>query len=301
MRIEQLSSFVEIAKCNSIHMAATNLNISSQALNKSLQNLEQELNVQLFHRSKRGVRLTEKGQVVFDAALDILARIDARKEDLRGEESQQKKKKKKLNLWISPMLSISVFPPAYAEFSSLYPNVSVFTCESYRENIIERVQKEPATVGLLLVSKQIADFFDNIPDDIELIELKDYPIMMVVSPRHALAGQKSISIRTLQDYPLIIFEVGGSTGVHALSKLGDFKIGLSSNNVTICENLLNKNQAVMYGFKPYVKRGVFPDFEHIPLADSSLTFTAYVAVNKNMPVENRKAAGAFINVFKHYL
>lgn len=301
MRLEQLAGLVEVAKCNSIHMAAHNINISSQALNKSLQNLELELGAQLLNRSKRGVRLTEKGEIAFAAAQDILARVDTLQSDLSNDGIKASRMSGKLDLCISPMISISVFPPTFAEFSSQNPNVPIFTCEYYRKDIIERVNSEPSTIGLLLVSKQITEFFDNIPDDVELIEFKDYPIMMAVSPRHALAGQKSISVSTLQGYPLIVFEVGRTTGVHALSSYGDFKVGLSSNNITICENMLNKDHAVMFSFEPYVKRGVFPNFEHIPLLGSEHTFTAYVAVNKHMPMENRAAAKAFIDIYKQYL
>lgn len=301
MRLEQLSGLAEIAKCCSISMAAKNIHISRQALDNSMRTLERELGCQLLERSERGVRLTENGKKAVIAARDILARLDALYADLANTASPRERIRGELSISISPMLGVSVLPFAFTEFRSLYPNVAVFTCEKYRQDIIGQIAENITTCGILLVSKLLVEFFDGIPDDIELFELTTFRTYAAVSPQHPLANRKTLTVGALSQYPIIVYEVGGASGVHSLSKLADFDVSLSTNNPVLCKDELNKGRAVMYSFQPYVQYNVFPDFVHIPLSDKRATLTAFVAINKNMPRQTREIVSAFVNVFTRYL
>lgn len=301
MRLEQLRELVEIACCNSLNQAARNMNISRQALTSSLQTLETELNCQILVRSKTGVHLTKDGEKVLVAAQDIIARMDTLRAELSNTNGSADRVRGKINLCVSPMINASILPLAFTDFSSRYPGVSVFTCDSYRQDIIDQISKDSNTCGILLVSKLVTEFFDSIPDNVELAELKTYPIYIAVSPRHPLANQRSISVKSLAQYPIIVYEVGGTGGVHALSKLIDIDVALSTNNAALAANLLNKDHAVMYSFEPYIRYNVFPDFLHIPIRDKETTFTTYVAFNKKACPQMRKLMALFVDVFIKYL
>lgn len=302
MRTKQLADLVEIAKCSSMSVAAKNTHISRQALTNSIQSLEQELGCQIIESSKRGVRLTEQGEKVLIAAQEILCRLEILKADLADVEDVNTRIRGKITLCLSPMLNISILPYAFTEFRSHYPNVSIFTSEKYREEIIGQVAHDKDTCGILLVSKLIDEFFAEIPENVELIELKTYPIYIAMSPRHPLASQKSISINTLTQYPIVVFEVGGAVGVHALSKLSDdIDVCLSTSNPRICENVLNRDHAVMYSFPPYTKYNIFDDFRHIPVSDKRATLTTYIAINREMSKDMRQLVSLFVNTFAQYL
>lgn len=69
-----------VAETGNISRAAKQLFISQPAVSKSIQVLEDNLNVTLFIRSSRGVRLTEEGQLFYQytkAAFDTLKRGEA--------------------------------------------------------------------------------------------------------------------------------------------------------------------------------------------------------------------------------
>lgn len=57
--------FYEVAQSGNISKAAENLYISQPAVSKSITKLEQSLNHTLFTRSKKGVRLTDEGQTLY--------------------------------------------------------------------------------------------------------------------------------------------------------------------------------------------------------------------------------------------
>lgn len=72
MRISSLKYFYEVAELKSISKVSNNLHISQPALSHQLSKIEKELGVKLFERSNRGVELTDKGQVLYNYAKQIL-------------------------------------------------------------------------------------------------------------------------------------------------------------------------------------------------------------------------------------
>lgn len=60
---KHIESFLMIADCGSIQEASNRLYISNSALSQQMKLLEQELGVQLFHRSYKGVALTASGVI----------------------------------------------------------------------------------------------------------------------------------------------------------------------------------------------------------------------------------------------
>lgn len=68
INLNTLKYFVEVAYTKNITKASENLNVSQPALTKALHNLESDLNASLFVRSKKGVTLTEAGEVLYEYA-----------------------------------------------------------------------------------------------------------------------------------------------------------------------------------------------------------------------------------------
>lgn len=65
MTITQIKYFITVANCLSITKAAEQLFISQPALSRHIRNMEEELNIQLFIRTKNGIRLTPAGSHLF--------------------------------------------------------------------------------------------------------------------------------------------------------------------------------------------------------------------------------------------
>ena len=74
--------FYEAAKTGNISKAADNLYISQPAVSKSITKLEQSLKQSLFIRSKKGVKLTEEGQILFDHLKQAFDSIDTAEKTL---------------------------------------------------------------------------------------------------------------------------------------------------------------------------------------------------------------------------
>ena len=64
MKIEQLIQVIEIAKTNSITLAAKNMFMSQSNLSTSVRELENEIRQQIFIRSNSGTTLTPFGEAL---------------------------------------------------------------------------------------------------------------------------------------------------------------------------------------------------------------------------------------------
>ena len=72
MTLQQLRYAVTVAEHRSINKAANSLFITQPSLSGSLKDLEQELNMQIFVRSNKGITTTPKGEVFLGYARQML-------------------------------------------------------------------------------------------------------------------------------------------------------------------------------------------------------------------------------------
>ena len=80
MELRHLVYFKALAEELSYTKAAEKLHISQPPLSRQITELENELGVELFHRSTRGVSITPAGRYLEQEAAKILARVDVVKE-----------------------------------------------------------------------------------------------------------------------------------------------------------------------------------------------------------------------------
>ncbi len=302
MKIEQLEFLIEVCRAGSINAASKKIFISQQSLNQSLRNLEEELGFTVLNRTKRGVTLTKQGLMVYSAAQAIVARYDQMLDQINASElNHLDTLYGKLNIHLSPMVSISLMPLVYVDYMHTHPKVQVYLQERYQDDIVAEVAQNPGDVGFVLIANSLKYFVDNIPQNVELQLLKSYPIYIAMSPRHPLAHQHNLSLASIADYPFIIYETGGPEGEHALQNVVDLHILLSTNNYNMCRELLNEGNTLIYSFPPYIRRSVFADCVHIPLNLKDITFQLYMVYNKRAGANEKRLMESFSATLQNYL
>ncbi len=119
---DKLRIFHAVAEAGSFTHAGEVLNLSQSAISRQISGLEDSLKVPLFHRHARGLRLTEQGELLFDTAHDVFARL-AMVEAQIGESKEVPRGKLKVtttvafgSVWLTPRLR---------EFITLYPEIDV--------------------------------------------------------------------------------------------------------------------------------------------------------------------------------
>lgn len=123
--VTRVGVFIAVVKAESFAGAARELGITSSAVSKQIQNLEQDLQVKLLNRTTRKVSVTEEGAVYYERAGRAL-------EDLHEAQEQiyELKSRPRGPLKVSLPLSLGVkyLAPAVAEFATMYPEVELEVC-----------------------------------------------------------------------------------------------------------------------------------------------------------------------------
>jgi LysR family nitrogen assimilation transcriptional regulator len=122
MELRSLAYFVRIAELGSITRAAAHLHVAQPALTRHVQRLEDELNVALFTRANRGVRLTEAGQKLLDGATRILRDVERTGDEIRAQDAHPSGK---IVLGITPTLCPVLVPDLFARMRRDYPMIEL--------------------------------------------------------------------------------------------------------------------------------------------------------------------------------
>lgn len=139
MELKQLEYFRAIADTGSINEAAKRLHMSQPPLSYQMKQLEGELGVQLLERTRKGVSLTEAGELLYARAENILQYAQS-----ASIEVANTGKSRVLRIGMTPT-SVTIMMPYLARFSKTFPKVrfevrdgSTFTLSSLlADGIIE--------------------------------------------------------------------------------------------------------------------------------------------------------------------
>ena len=72
MNLNQIQSFATVCQTLNFTNAAKTLGVPQSSISRQISDLESQLGVPLFHRTKRSVALTEEGRIFLPYATEIL-------------------------------------------------------------------------------------------------------------------------------------------------------------------------------------------------------------------------------------
>ena len=122
MELRSLHYFVRIAELGSITRASAHLHVAQPALTRHVQRLEDELDVTLFTRANRGVRLTEGGQRLLESAQRILRDVERAGDEIRAHKAHPSGK---IVLAVTPTLCPVVVPELFGRMRRHYPMIEL--------------------------------------------------------------------------------------------------------------------------------------------------------------------------------
>ena len=118
--LPELQAFAEAAKHGSATRAALALGLTQSAISRSLGSLEARLGVQLFHRAKQRLTLSDAGRVMLGDATRILAELDQAAQTVMSFGGHGAV----LRIAVLPTLGAAWLVPRLARFAKLAPDVT---------------------------------------------------------------------------------------------------------------------------------------------------------------------------------
>jgi len=134
--LSRIGIFIAVVKNQSFASAARELGITSSAVSKQVQNLENELQVKLLNRTTRRVSATEEGAIFFERAARALEDLHEAKEQVLELKTNPKGS---LKVSIPLSLGISYLIKEIAAFAKQYPDIHLDV--SFDDRIVDVVSE----------------------------------------------------------------------------------------------------------------------------------------------------------------
>ena len=196
MEIRVLKYFLLVAREENITKAANLLHLTQPTLSRQLMQLEEELGVQLFRRSKHHIILTEEGMLLRRRAEEIVALADKTKDDLQHREEQLEGT---IAVGSGELQSSSFLTKLLTAFQEKNPLVRFAIYSGNSDNIKERIERGLLDVGLLQEPVDISKYsFVRTPGR------EQWGVL--VHEDSELASKESVSPAELASVPLILPE-----------------------------------------------------------------------------------------------
>lgn len=251
MRIEYLMYLCEVAKNGSINSSANNLNISQQGLNRALKSLEKEIGCPIFFTSNQGIALTPQGNLLVETSKNILAEWQTFQNSLH-ELNSKTNINSSLSLYVTPAILEYSVTDFLSHFSNLHPEISLNILEGDHIHVLEAIEKSTVDLGVFGVQFSILDqIFPEYQQakHLKFVPLYQYKISVLANNRSPISKYKSLSLKTLLKYPIILpphmsTNLENNLNYRWLKLYGEPHIKFTTSSVNVYKTLISSGQAV---------------------------------------------------------
>ena len=197
MELRVLKYFLAVAREENITRAATLLHLTQPTLSRQLMQLEEELGVQLFHRSRYHIVLTDEGMLLRRRAQELVdlaektAREFQKDPELRGE----------ISIGSGDLEGMYVLAELLASFQKLHPQVTYQIYSGNADHTKERIEGGTLDLGLLLEPVDISKY-----DFIRMPVKEQWGVL--VHEHTPLARKEAVTPEDLAGIPLILTQRG---------------------------------------------------------------------------------------------
>jgi DNA-binding transcriptional LysR family regulator len=183
----QLEMFVATVEEGSVHKAARRVYRTQPAVSIALRKLEQQVGSPLFDRSNRnGYLLTCSGETLFGYARRLL---NLRDESLLAIQDLHNLQSGRLRIGANESTSVYLLPGLVRDFRNQYPKIKIEIFRQASLTLLRELRDRNLDFAVL-------SFLPD-GDEIEGTAVARDELVLVVSPRHRLAGAKMVHIRDL--------------------------------------------------------------------------------------------------------
>lgn len=254
MTLQQLKYVITVAETGTITEAAKKLYISQPSLTNAIHDLEKEMNVEIFHRTNKGIDISKEGEDFLGYARQVLEQA-AILEDKYKNGSGGKKQ-----FCVSTQhysFAVNAFVDLIQQYGQEEYDFSLRETQTYE--IIEDVAKMKSEIGILFLN----EFNEKVLRKLmKANDLKFHPLFtarphVFISRRHPLADHTIITNEELEAYPYLSFEQGEHNSFYFSEEIFStterkknirvrdratlFNLLIGLNGYTVCSGVIDRN------------------------------------------------------------
>lgn len=266
MTLQQINYLITIAESRSMNKAAEKLFIAQPTLTGVVRDVENELGIQIFHRTHKGVTATVEGEQF----LSKIKRIYQQYEEVMEEYGEEMKFRRRFAV---SMQHYSFAVKAFIEMAKHYDSnkFDLALRETATVNVIKDVSSLKSEIGIIYTCEANQRVINRLlrENELEFHSLIVCPASVYLARSHPLANEKELTFEQLDPYPCLSFEQENESEIyfaeeilieHAYQKtvkatdratMMNLMVGL--NGYTLCSSIysekLSGDQFIVIPFK----------------------------------------------------
>ncbi|MFA5686452.1 MAG: LysR family transcriptional regulator [Bacilli bacterium] len=217
----KFESLLQVVKHKNYTKAAQALNLTQPAVTQHIKQLEKELKIKIFNRSKRDLIITPEGVILIKYA----RRIKALYQQLDNAISDQKRQTKSLIIGITHTAESNKVTEAIARYCSLNPGIRI-------KIITEDITKLYDKLNTYEIDLAITEG-GRISRKYKMIPLDTDSLVVVLSPTHHLSKQLSVTFEDIKKEPMIFRLPTSGTRNLFVNELKNKNYSISDLNVIL--------------------------------------------------------------------
>ena len=283
MTLQQLRYAVSVANNKSMNKAAEEMFITQPNLSSSIKDLEEEIGIEMFLRSNRGVVITPEGEEFLAYARQMIDMYSL----IEDKYIEKKSLKKKFSVSMQHYtFAVEAFMNIARDYGMEDYEFAVHETKTFE--VIDNVKKQKSEIGVLYLNdfneKALRKVFRD--NQLEFVELFDCDIYVYLAKSNPLAQKEIIDFEDLTEYPCLSFDQGDYNSFYFAEEVYstyDYKKLIKANDRATLLNL-------MVGLNAYTLcSGIICEelngdgYDAIPLNTSDTMTIGYIK-KKNMPL-----------------
>ena len=211
MTLQQLHYVITISETGSMNSAAELLYEAQPSLTGAVKELEKELGITIFHRSGRGVSLTNEGLEFITYARQVYYQY----ETLMGKYGKSGKRKKKFGVSAQHYsFAVKSFVETVKQYDAEKYDFAIR--ETTTKDVIDDVITSKSEIGILYLSDFNRKAIEKIlkRNELEFHSLTECDAYVYMWKGHPLAGRESVGFCELAEYPCLSFEQGAEASFY---------------------------------------------------------------------------------------
>lgn len=199
MNLEQLQSFVEVARIGHFTRAAAHLHLAQPSLSRQISTLESDLGAELFHRARGNITLTDAGESLLPLAKRMLADAETVRHEMQELAGLRKGR---VRIGATPTLCISLVPDVLATFHAAYPGIDLHLTEQGSRGLLEELAGGTLDLALIVTDE------DRLAQTSSLQRtplLTEELVVVSAASGNRLSGRTSLTLAELATLPQITY------------------------------------------------------------------------------------------------
>jgi LysR family cyn operon transcriptional activator len=200
MDVGPLRSFVAVAREAHLTRAAIGLGLTQPAVSGHVARLEEELGTALFHRSAKGMVLTDAGSVFLEHAERALLALS---DGVAAVAELQGVQRGALSVGGGATATTYLMPRLLSTFHQRFPDVRLYVREAGSRAVVDAVLSGELDLGVVTVSDEPSTRLTVRPWVAD-------ELVLIVPDGHRLAHRSTFHWAELHHQPLVLFEAGSA-------------------------------------------------------------------------------------------